>query len=95
MKPVLTNNLNTWGYVGLFILFCMPYVGTPALIICALFVRDHAVKSFARAILLLSLLSVVFLVVIALLGLINLGDFNFDVDGGVQVFDYLRGVLRF
>lgn len=95
MKPNLTNNLNTWGYVGLFILFCMPYVGTPALLICAIFVKDHATKSFARAILLLSLLSVVFLVVVALLGLVNLGDFNFDVDSGTQVFNYLRGMLGF
>ena len=95
MKPVTTNNLNTWGYVGLFILFCMPYIGTPALLFCAIFVRDHATKSFARAILLLSLLSIVLVVVVAILGLINLGDFNFDVDNGVQVFNYLRGFLRF
>ncbi len=97
MKPISTNNLSAWGYVGLFILFSLPYVGNLALIICAFFVKDHAVKSFARALLILSLISIVFLVVVALLGIVNLEDFNFDFggDGGIEVFNSIRGYFGF
>ncbi len=101
MKPISTNNLSAWGYVGLFILFSLPYVGTPALLICALFVKDHAVKSFARALLILSLISLVFVIVVALLGVINLEDFledfyfNFGGEGDVEVFNGIIGYLGF
>ena len=89
MKPVTTNNLSAWGFVGLFILFSMPYIGTPALILCALFARDHSAKSFARAIILFEVIVIVLFFVLvfalALLGDINLGeifeDFNFDFSG--------------
>ena len=80
MKPISTNNLSAWGYVGLFILFSLPYVGNLALIICAFFVKDHAVKSFARALLILSLISIVFLVVAALLGIVNHKFFTESID---------------
>ena len=52
MKPVTTNSLSALGYVGLFLLFSMPYVGTPALILFAIFGHGEA-KSFARALILI------------------------------------------
>ncbi len=92
MKPIGTNNLSALGYIGLFILFCMPYIGTPALILFAIFGRGAA-KNFARAILLISVLSVVFLVVLMVIGLINLGDFNFSTDNGIELFNNIRAYI--
>ena len=94
MKPLSLNNLSAWGYIGLFVLFCLPYVGTPALLICAIFVRNSEVRNFARAILILTLISWVALIVLALFGVVNLLDFS-DIynDNGVEVFNQLRAYL--
>lgn len=85
MKPITFSSLSAWGYIGLFILFNLPYVGTPALIICALFSRNYAVKNFARALLILTVLSLVFLLVLGFLGFYSfsdiLEDFYFDFSG--------------
>ena len=89
MKPLSTNSISAWGYVGLFLLFCLPYVGTPALIICALFVPNQEVKNFSRAILLLTLLGIVAIFVLIMLGLFNLDGFDFDIQGG---FESLNGI---
>ena len=93
MKPLSTNNLSAWGYVGLFILFCLPYVGTPALIICALLVKNYDVRSFSRAILILTLLLWVAVIILSIVGIVNLSDFGFSTDDGVQAFNYVRGFL--
>lgn len=93
MKPLITNSLSAWGYVGLFILFCLPYVGTPALIICALFVPNRDVKSFARAILILTLLSVIGIVALMLFGLLSLDGLEFDVQGGIEALSNVRYLL--
>ncbi|MBO7196035.1 MAG: hypothetical protein J6V80_01745 [Clostridia bacterium] len=92
MKPIGTNNLSAWGYVGLLILFCMPYIGTPAIILFALF-GNGAARNFARAILLLAVLSVVLVVALLVIGFVNLGDFNFSIDDGVQVFNSIRMMI--
>lgn len=92
MKPISNNNLSAWGYVGLLILFSLPYVGTPALLICAIFVKDTAVRNFARALLILSLIGVIIIVVATVLGLLNIGDFGFEMDG-TEVFRAISGLL--
>ncbi len=85
MKPVLTNSISVLGYIGLLLLFNLPYIGVPALIICAVFVKDNSVRSFARAIILIELFIVVAAVVLAMIGFASFGewfgDFNFDFSG--------------
>ncbi len=85
MKPIVTNTLSALGYIGLIILFNLPYVGFPALLICALFVKNQSVRSFARAIIIIEVVCTLLLVVVALLGFISLsdifGDFFFDFSG--------------
>ena len=45
MKPLNTANSSFWSTIALLILFNLPYVGTPALIICLLFCSStHAGK---------------------------------------------------
>ena len=99
MKPISIANLSVWGYIGCFILFNLPYVGTPALIICALFAKNPSLKSFARALLILSLIGIVLIVVIGLLGFINFGDifeefyFEFSGDQGTALVNNARYFL--
>ena len=92
MKPIGTNNLSALGYIGLFILFCMPYIGTPALILFAIFGRGEA-RNFARAILLITVIMALLVVVLTILGLFNLGDFNFSVDNGFEMYNNLRTLI--
>ena len=75
MKPIATNALSVFGYIGLIILFNLPYVGLPALLICALFIQNQSVRSFARAIIIIEVVCTLLLVVVALL------DFYFDFSG--------------
>ncbi len=86
MKPLGHNNLSAWGYIGLFILFSLPYIGTPALLICAIFVKDSSVKNFARALLILAVIGWMIILVIGFSGIIQVEDFNFPVNGGVEAF---------
>ena len=67
MKPNSTNNMSALGFVGLFILFSLPYIGTPALILFAIFGQGPA-RSFARAILILSIIGYVILFGLLLVG---------------------------
>ena len=91
MKPITTNNLSAWAYIGLFILFSLPYIGTPAVILCAIFARNEAVKGFARAILILAVIGWVIIFAAAFSGGF---DFNFSFDeGGVEVFRYITSLL--
>ena len=90
MKPIGTNNISVWGYIGLFLLFSMPYIGTPALIICAIFARNDSVRNFARALLLLTLICLVLIIVLLVMGVFALSDFGFS-DNGVELFNYVRG----
>ena len=41
MKPIATNNLSFWGVIGYLILFNLPYIGTPANLIVAIFSKDR------------------------------------------------------
>ena len=79
MKPLMHNQISTLGYIGLFILFALPYVGTPALIICAFLIPDGPVKSFARAIFWFTIIAVVVLVVLVFaLVMINGGSLDYE-----------------
>lgn len=97
MKPLSTNNLSAWGYIGLLILFNLPYIGTPALIICAIFARDHSTKSFARAILIIELICLGLIIALGFLGFYSFSDliedFYFSVDDGTEVFNNIRYYL--
>lgn len=92
MKPLGTNNLSAWGYVGLFILFNMPYIGTPAIILFAIF-GNGAAKSFARAFLIIWLIGVILIAAVLILGIVNLGDLDFSIDDGVEAFRGIAGYL--
>ena len=81
MKPVSTNNMSALGYVGLFLLFCMPYIGTPALILFAIFGRGEA-RSFARAIIILYIALIALAVAAILLGFG--ADFEYYIEEGIQ-----------
>lgn len=92
MKPISTNNLSAWGFIGLFILFSMPYIGVPALIIFAIF-GHGAAKSFARALIILEIIGYVALFVLMFVLEINLEPyFSFD-EGGVEVFRYVSSLI--
>ena len=88
MKPITTNNLSALGYVGLFILFCMPYVGTPALILFAIFGRGE-VRNFARAIILLYIILIALVVAALLLGFG--ADFEYYIEEGIQIYINMVG----
>ena len=72
MKPLNNCALSVWKYILLFILFCLPYVGFFALVICAFFVKNSEVSNFAKAIFWLTVISVialiVFIIVVAFMG---------------------------
>ena len=91
MKPLHTNSLSAWGYIGLFILFSLPYVGTPALIICAFFVKDTAARNFSRALLILTVAVCALLFVLILIGLLNVGDLDLFY-GNNNVEEAFRGI---
>ncbi len=99
MKPIATNTLSAFGYIGLIILFNLPYVGLPALLICALFIQNQSVRSFARAIIIIELVCTLIIVVIALLGFISFSDiledfyFNFSGDEGTALLSNIRYYL--
>ena len=80
MKPISTNNMSAWGYIGLMILFSMPYVGTPALILFAIFGQGEA-KSFARAYVIIAVISIVIIAVALVLGVISPSDFSEYLEG--------------
>lgn len=93
MKPITTNNLSAWGYIGLFILFSMPYIGTPALILFAIFGRGAA-RSFSRALLILAAIGYVIIFAAVLLGFSEFNEFgDFYIDEGVEVFRNIAGFL--
>ena len=87
MKPLTHSNLSVFAYVGLFILFMLPYVGTPALIICAFFIPDGPVKKFARAMFWISLI-IVLAAVIGGIALTN-GGYEFPLlnNDGIEAFN--------
>ena len=98
MKPILTNNISAWGYVGLFILFSIPVIGTLAMIICAVFMRNSEVGAFARGMIIFTLiyyLLAVVLDIIVINGIIDLSQLGFYTDSGVEVFNNVRGYIGF
>ena len=90
MKPISTNNMSALGYVGLFLLFCMPYIGTPALILFAIFGRGEA-RSFARAIIILYIVLIALAVAIILLGFG--ADFEYYIEEGIKTYMNTVGCL--
>ena len=90
MKPISTNNMSALGYVGLFLLFCMPYIGTPALILFAIFGRGEA-RSFARAIIILYIVLIALGVAIILLGFG--ADFEYYIEEGIKTYMNTVGCL--
>lgn len=102
MKPNATNNLSAWGYVGLFILFSMPYIGTPACILFAIFGQGDA-RSFARALLIIAVIIYVLafgVILLAFSGLFGIEEILPELlpellpeDSGVELFRALPSVL--
>ena len=95
MKPLTYGNISTLGYIGLFILFMLPYVGAPALVICAFMIPAGPVRSFARAIFWLTFIAVV--VIAAAVVILYSGgslDYEFPLlnNDGLEAF---RGILNF
>ena len=99
MKPNTTNNLSAWGFIGLFILFSMPYIGTPALILFAIFGQGSA-RSFARALLIISVIGYIIIFGMLLAGFGGLEEFLPDFvpdllpdQGDLEVFRNIPGLL--
>lgn len=99
MKPNSTNNLSALGFIGLFILFSMPYIGTPACILFAIFGQGSA-KSFARALLILAVIGYVILFGLLIIGFGGLEQILPELlpdllpeDGGVELFRNLPNIL--
>ena len=67
MKNLTVCATSPFLYIFLKVLFLMPYVGFPALLFCAIFVRNDAVRSFARAWLIVELLFYGLIIAVALL----------------------------
>ena len=97
MKPLTYGNISTLGYIGLFILFMLPYVGAPALFICAFMTPAGPVRSFARAVFCLSIIAVVVIAVaVVVLAVLYSGgslDYEFPLlnNDGLEAF---RGILN-
>ncbi len=75
MKNLTVCATSPFLYIFLTVLFLMPYVGFPALLFCAIFVRNDAVRSYARAWLIVELLvyvAIIALVVLWLNGAVEL-----------------------
>ena len=93
MKPLTHSNLSAFAYVGLFILFMLPYVGTPALIICAFLIPDGPVKKFARAMFWISLI-IVLAAVIGGIALSAGGYYEFPLlnNDGLEAFNSVLNI---
>lgn len=74
MKPNSTNNLSFLGWLGLIILFNLPYIGTPATILFAIFGKGSA-RTLARVFLLITVIIVGLSLALSLLGFINFEQF--------------------
>ena len=95
MKPIGTNNLNAWGYAGLFILFCIPGLGTTLVILFALFGQGE-VRSLARGFLLFGVLLVILEEVLIFVAFQYFPEYLPDLlpeDGGMELFRNLPGLL--
>ena len=88
MKPIATNNLSFWGVIGYLILFNLPYIGTPANLIVAIFSKDRSTKIFSWV---YFFIGIIITVVTTILGvgiysLFGLDQFGFPASDGVQAF---------
>ena len=99
MKPIGTNNLSAWGYIGLLILFSMPYIGTPACILFAIF-GQGAAKSFARALLIISVIFYALALALIFIGFGGLNEILPDLvpelipdNSDVELFRNIPGLL--
>ena len=92
MKPVGTNNLSFLKYVGLFILFHLPYVGDLFLLGFAIFGGKSAAGKFARIILIIQVvLGFVLGILSALLDysipyFSDYFEYGFPVNDGIEAF---------
>jgi len=95
MKPIGSNNINAWGYIGLMILFCIPDVGFIAMILLSIFGKGE-VRSFSRAFLILTAIGCALIVAAVLLGFGGLDQLVPELlpeEGGVELFRNLPGLL--
>lgn len=96
MKPITNNNISFLAGVGLLILFCLPYVGNLALIICAFFIPAGSVRTFSRGVLIFSVVVIIIDVILtlALGGSFNFGDYTFPLikDEGLEAFKNIFNV---
>lgn len=98
MKPNTTSSLSALGYVGLLILFNLPYVGFPAIILFSIFAKDRGVRGLARAFLIIELAVIAILAVLCVIGLMNFGEIFGDYyfvfsEGGVEAFNNIGYLL--
>lgn len=77
MKPLTTANASVFATIALFILFNLPYVGVPALLICLLFFGSTHAGKVAKVVLVIYLL---FALAIFVLGfIVGLTDYQFPL----------------
>lgn len=90
MKPLGTNNLGFFGFIGYLILFNIPYIGKPANVIVAIFSKDRGTKVFSWVYLVISLLFSLGSIIYTLLGFGALGFFGLE-----EFFPVSEGVLAY
>ena len=94
MKPLANNNISFWAGAALLVLFCIPGIGELALIICAFFIPESPVKTFARTIF---IITIVLSVLLAILVVVFGYTFNVDYEFPLLREDHLeafRNVLN-
>ena len=105
MKPLNNCALSVWKYILLFILFCLPYVGFVALIICAFCVKNPEVSNFAKAMFWLTVIAVVAIIVlyvVVVIYVMNYGytesdpsfDFGNSINDGIEAFLGIKNALN-
>ena len=94
MKPVSINNLSAFGYIGLLILFNIPGIGFPAMVILSI-IGEGEVKSFSRACLIIIIAGFALLYAFILFGIFGIEQILPDMipGGGIEVFRYISSFI--
>jgi amino acid transporter len=74
MKPNTSNSLSAIGYIGLLILFNLPYVGFPAIVLFSIFAKDKGARTVAHVFLVLQLAAIAVMFILSLAGIFSFDD---------------------
>ena len=86
MKNLTNCSVSPLGYIALTVLFFLPYVGTPALLICAIFVRNEGVRNYARAWIIAYIIFVLLVAALVIVLSVANPDLYTDLFGEYEIF---------